>query len=65
MNINFLSSIDQKVKILKNKDIVLVKVQWTCYSAKDATWEHENTMQYEHLHFFANFEVFNPQFNDV
>jgi hypothetical protein len=31
--------LDQKVKIIRNKSIGLVKVQWTCCSLEDATWE--------------------------
>jgi hypothetical protein len=38
----------QKVNVLRNKVIMLVKVQWTCYSPKDATWEHEETMHEEY-----------------
>jgi hypothetical protein len=37
--------LDQKVKFLRNKEIGLVKVQWTYYGPKYATWEHEENMQ--------------------
>jgi hypothetical protein len=36
--------LDQKFKVLKNKFISMVKVQWTCYGPEDATWEHEENM---------------------
>jgi hypothetical protein len=35
---------DQKFKVLMNKSIGMVKVQWTCYGFEDATWDHEETM---------------------
>ena len=47
---------DRKVKVLKNKVIRLVKVQWTCYGPEDATWEHEENMHEEYLQIFDNFE---------
>ena len=37
--------LDRKVKVLRKKYIVMVKVQWTCYSPEDATWEHEERMR--------------------
>jgi hypothetical protein len=48
--------LDRKVKVLRNKAIWMVKVQWTCYSPEDATWEHEENMQEEYSYFFENFE---------
>jgi hypothetical protein len=48
--------LDQKVKVLRNKAIGLVKVQWTCYDPEDVKWEHEETMWEEYLQSFANFE---------
>ena len=41
--------LDIKVKMLQNRVIELVKVQWTCYDPEDATWEHEDAMQTEYL----------------
>ena len=37
--------LDRKVKVLRNKAIGMVKVQWTCYGHEDATWEHEENMR--------------------
>jgi hypothetical protein len=48
--------LDRKVKVLKNKDIKLVKVQWTYYGPEDATWEHEENMQAKYPQIFYNFE---------
>jgi len=47
---------DQKVKVIKNKAIGMVNVQWTCYDPKYATWEHEENMREEYPQFFDNFE---------
>jgi hypothetical protein len=44
--------LDQKVKVLKNKSIGLVKVQWTYYGLEDATWELEEAMQEEYPQVF-------------
>jgi hypothetical protein len=35
----------RKIKQLRNRSIGLVKVQWTWYGPKDATWEHEDAMR--------------------
>ena len=48
--------LDQKSKMIRNKSIVLVKVQWTCYDPEDATWNHEESMQEAYLQVFENFE---------
>jgi hypothetical protein len=40
--------LDQKVKFLRNKPIILVKVQWTCYGPEDSMWENEETMWEEY-----------------
>jgi hypothetical protein len=44
--------IGQKIKILWNQVIEMVKVQWTCYSPEDASWEHEDAMWAEYPQFF-------------
>jgi hypothetical protein len=36
--------LERKVKMLQNRIIELVKVQWTCYDPEDATWENEYAM---------------------
>jgi hypothetical protein len=48
--------LDRKVKVLQNKSIGMVRVQWTCYGIEYATWEHEKTIQEEYPHCFVNFE---------
>jgi hypothetical protein len=40
--------LDRKVKVLRNKAIGIVKVQWTCYGLEDATWELEENMWEEY-----------------
>jgi hypothetical protein len=47
---------DRKVKVLKNKAIGMVKVQWTYYAPEDDIWEHEENIQEEYPKFFDNFE---------
>jgi hypothetical protein len=42
--VHFVRILDQKVKKLWNRSIGHVKVQWTWYGPKDATWEHEDEM---------------------
>jgi hypothetical protein len=50
--------LDRKVKVLRNQAIGLVKVQWTCYSPEDATWEHEDAMweEYPLFEFLKDFD---------
>jgi hypothetical protein len=55
--------LDRKVKVLRNKAIGLVKVQWTCYGPEDVTWEHEKNMQVEYPQFFDNFEEDKMQYS--
>jgi hypothetical protein len=38
-----------KFKVLKNKSIGIVKVQWTYYDIEYATWEYEENMQEKYL----------------
>jgi hypothetical protein len=47
--------LDRKRKQLQNRAIELVKVQWTWYDPKDATWEHADVMQVEYPHLFEIF----------
>jgi hypothetical protein len=44
--------LDQKVKVLKNKDIGMEKVQWNCYGIEYATWEHEEKFKKNTPNFF-------------
>ena len=41
-----------KVKLLQNREIRQVKVQWTHYSPENATWELEDTMREAYPHLF-------------
>lgn len=44
--------LNRKIKILQNRIIELVKVQWTYYSPEDVIGEHEVAMWAEYLHLF-------------
>jgi hypothetical protein len=57
--------LDRKVKVLRNKAIGLVKVQWTCYSHEDDTWEHEENMRVEYLQNIYSFEEDKMQDSDL
>jgi hypothetical protein len=48
--------LDRKVKMLMNKSIDLVKVQWIYYGLEDATWEHKEDIWETYSQIFANFE---------
>ena len=48
--------LEWKRKQLRNRAIGIVKVQWTWYGPKDATWEHDDVMWVEYPHLFENFE---------
>jgi hypothetical protein len=37
--------LEKQFKVLHNRVIKLVKVQWTYYGSEYATWEHEYAMQ--------------------
>jgi hypothetical protein len=44
-HVHLVRVLDRKVKMLQNRVIELVKVQWTYYSHEDDTWENEYVMQ--------------------
>jgi hypothetical protein len=44
--------LDREVKMIWNRVIELVKVQWTYYGPEDATWEHEDAMRSEYPQIF-------------
>ena len=46
------SILGSKVKLLRNREIRQVKVQWTHYGPKDATWELEDTLREAYPHLF-------------
>ena len=45
--------VDQREKVLKNKTIRLVRVQWDPQSPGDSTWELEERMREQYPHLFA------------
>lgn len=45
--------LDQKVKKLRNKEIVQVKVQWKHRKGSEATWESEKEMRENYPHLFS------------
>jgi hypothetical protein len=47
---------DHKFKVIKNKSIGILKVQWELYGIKDSMWEHKETTQEEYSQCFASFE---------
>jgi hypothetical protein len=55
LQVHLVHILDRKSKQLQNQDIELVKVQWTWYGPKDATWEHVDVMRAEYPHLFENF----------
>jgi hypothetical protein len=36
---------EQKFKVIRNKAIGIVKVQWTFYGPEDSTWENEEKIR--------------------
>ena len=44
--------LDRKVRMLQNRAIGQVKVQWEHLRREDATWELEDEMRKEHPHLF-------------
>ena len=47
-----ISILGGKVKLIRNREIKKVKVQWTHYSPKDVTWELEYAMRESYPHVF-------------
>jgi len=46
------SILEQKEKVLRNRSIPFVKLQWLCHSPNEATWEHEDKMRCLFPHLF-------------
>ena len=44
--------LSMKVKMLQNREIGQVKVQWEHYGPKEATWDLEDAMRLAHLFLF-------------
>jgi hypothetical protein len=53
--VNLVCILDQKINHLWNRAIEILKVQWTWYGPKHATWEHEDVIQAEYPHLFEFF----------
>ena len=50
--VQLVSILDKKVKMLQNRAIGQVKVQWRHFSPEDATWELEDEMRKAYPHLF-------------
>ncbi|XP_012472365.1 uncharacterized protein LOC105789538 [Gossypium raimondii] len=48
----FVCILDRKIKMLRNKEIPLVKVLWKNHKVEKATWERENSMKEQYPHLF-------------
>ena len=46
--------LDRKVKVLRTKEVPLVKVLWQYRDVKEATWETEGRMREQYPQLFAN-----------
>lgn len=46
--------LDRRNKVLRGRTIRLVRVLWRHQNLEESTWEHEDTMQANHPHLFAN-----------
>lgn len=44
--------LDQKIKTLRNKEIILVKVQWRHHKGCDVNWEPEIELKEKYPYFF-------------
>ena len=44
---------DQKIKVLRNKEVPLVLLQWQHRKGSEMTWEPECEMREQHLELFA------------
>ncbi|KAJ9541625.1 LOW QUALITY PROTEIN: hypothetical protein OSB04_028131 [Centaurea solstitialis] len=45
---------DRKIRKLRNKEIVLVKIQWKFHKGQEATWEAESEMRAKYPYLFNN-----------
>ena len=45
--------IDRKVKVLRNKEVPLVQIQWQNWKRFDLTWEPESEMREQYPELFA------------
>lgn len=55
--VQLISILDKKVKMLQNRAIRQVKVQWRHFRPENATWELEDEMRKAYPYLFGNFEM--------
>ncbi|KAJ9547266.1 hypothetical protein OSB04_019809 [Centaurea solstitialis] len=57
-NLNFVEEpvavMDRKIRKLRNKEIVLVKIQWKFHKGQEATWEAESEMRTKYPYLFSD-----------
>ena len=44
--------IDRQIRVLRNKEVALVKIQWHGQRSEECTWEAEQAMKEEYLQLF-------------
>ncbi|GJT57106.1 putative nucleotidyltransferase, ribonuclease H, partial [Tanacetum coccineum] len=47
--------LDRQERVMRKKNIPLVKVLWENHPEREATWENEEMMRTDYLHFFSRF----------
>ncbi|GJU54189.1 putative nucleotidyltransferase, ribonuclease H [Tanacetum coccineum] len=47
--------LDRQERVMRKKTIPLVKVLWKNHPAREATWENQEMMRNDYLHFFSQF----------
>ncbi|GJY91242.1 putative nucleotidyltransferase, ribonuclease H [Tanacetum coccineum] len=47
--------LDRQERVMRKKNIPLVKVLWENHPGREATWENEEMMRTDYLHFFSRF----------
>ena len=45
--------LDRKIKVLRNKEVPLVQVQWQHWRGSELTWEPESEMREQHPELFS------------
>ena len=55
--------LDRKVKQLRNKEILIVKMEWSHHSPKEPTWEVEELMRQKNTRIYSK-KMVNSNFGD-